>query len=199
MPKGNARRPEEDEELLEQLNEAANGSAKENGVVKNPGGNQRRPEAHSNRVQRRERARRTVSTYDYLIGKFAMLFGLALVAGLWYLGALFTIVWLGDRGINLEQLGPFAWLLPIGVTAFEFGVLRSGARSPIVMGLWICVVLFDVGTTALGLQSTIQGNTVASFTFGWDLNSLAICLAGGAIIALVPEPAARALVKELIS
>jgi hypothetical protein len=123
---------------------------------------------------------------------------LVVVIGIWWLGAYSTLRWLDTSGVSLVAVGLAAWALPIGVTILESGTIAARSRLPWLWLAWAIVLVFDIVTTAIGLLLVANGHTVFGYRFATDdASSQAVAGILGAIIALVPEPAARAIIREL--
>lgn len=147
------------------------------------------------------RPRRASGTaYTTGLYKVALLVALALVASLWYIGGAFTLATLASWGLPIVAWGLLAWLIPLGITALEIGTLAGRARIPMLWLIWAAVLAFDIATSAIGLLEWANGRKLFTFVFSsTDNTSAAICGLVGIAIALVPEPTARALLKELLS
>lgn len=147
------------------------------------------------------RPRRASGTaYTTGLYKVALLVALVLVASLWYIGGAFTLGTLGSWGLPIVAWGLLAWLIPLGITALEIGTLAGRARIPMLWLIWAAVLAFDIATSAIGLLDWADGRKLFTMVFSsTDGTSAAICGLVGIAIALVPEPTARALLKELLS
>jgi hypothetical protein len=144
--------------------------------------------------------RRPPNPYENALAKAALLIALAVVAGVWWVGAYSTLQWLSGAGVSLATVGLLAWGLPIAVTVLESGTLAARSRVPWLWLVWLVVLAFDIVTTAIGLLLVANGRTFFGQAFATtDLTSQVIAGVVGAVIALAPEPAARAIWRELWS
>lgn len=157
-------------------------------------------------IEDRPKARPKVLSYDDgIVGKIldsaAYLGGLALGIGIWIAGAYFTLVFLGQMGINLAALSWGQWLIPAVISACE---LRLWPRSGTLWQrwiVWLVVLMFDVGTSWAGLVAWGAGRHIPIFDgialpeSGWSLRILALVL--GLAFAFMPEKIVRWAVPEI--
>ena len=146
------------------------------------------------------RTRRVASGgYGTVLYKAALIVALLLVLGMWFLGGQFTLAALAAWGLPVVSWGLIAWAIPIGITALEVGTLAGRARVPMLWVLWAGVLAFDIASTAIGLLDLAEGRRVLGHLFiAADPTSAAIGGLLGLAIALIPEPTARTLIKELM-
>jgi hypothetical protein len=155
-----------------------------------------RPSSAPARASRRQSA----NPYENALAKAALVIALGVVAGVWWVGAYSTLQWLSGAGISLAAVGLLAWGLPIAVTVLESGTLAARSRVPWLWLVWAAVLAFDIVTTAIGLLLVANGRTIFGQVFATsDLTSQVIAGVVGTVIALAPEPAARAIWRELWS
>ena len=124
---------------------------------------------------------------------------LALGAALWATGGYFTLAalhalyppivavvgwpWLMDGTALL------CWLIPIAVSALEFGSFRRRGLALLVFAL---VAAFDLGTTSLGLRAWVDNRAVFGVVLSGDLvgsnaGTLLIIGAASLILTFAPE------------
>lgn len=138
------------------------------------------------------------SGYEYILARSALLVALLLAVGIWWVGARFTLDWLRSIGVAVETLGVLAWGFPLGITALEMGMLVARSRLVWAWLFWGGVLLFDIYTTAAGLLLMVDGMPVLGVTISQhDVSSWVAAVAIGVLIAVVPEPAARSIWREL--
>jgi len=132
----------------------------------------------------------------------AALFALAVAAGLWYLGALFTLLALETLGIPISYLGGWRWLVPAGISAVE---LRWRPRSisevkslsfAVVSGLDMLSTLYGLVTWAAGRFLPLgTGYAVPRSRAGLIVPALLCSVA----LTFVPERIALWALHELIA
>jgi hypothetical protein len=143
----------------------------------------------------RRRSFRTL--YERMLAKSALLVALLLAAGVWWVGARFTLDWLRSIGVAVDTVGLLAWSFPLAITALEMGMLIARSRLGWVWLFWGGVLLFDLYTTASGLLLFAEGRELFGYLItrhdGW---SWGLAVVVGLFIAVVPEPAMRSIWRE---
>ena len=147
--------------------------------------------------RRRGAARRSETPYQQAISRAALVVALVLVAAIWWVGAQFTLTWLNTEVVDITAFGLAAWAVPLAISALEVGTIALRARSGWLWLLWLLIFGLDVYTTAAGLLVFAEGRTILGHTFAAaSSTSWTLALVGGALIAAIPEPAARSIVRE---
>jgi hypothetical protein len=165
------------------------------------------PKGRSRRrgTQTRRRAIRRVSTYES--GKRILATGLLMLgcAGMWLVGAKFTVDALYMAFGNLWGYGIAYWIIPVGLTAYEMAYIPIiKTRDALRTWLWLFIAGFDVGTTVYGMQPWLATQPigqwslpVSSVTVGeWMLvinGAWVLAAILGSIFALASEPLAHRL------
>ena len=160
--------------------------------------------------QRKERTRRMPTSgplrmdglYDRVVATFALTFVLLLSAGLWWVGAFFSLQALAGWGVRLAQLNGAQWLIPAAVTAAELSLWPIGRRVRPMFAVWALIVAFDIGTTVAGLLAVLAGRHLPLFA-GYTIPSggavlMGISLMVGLVCAFGPERLGRASTKALV-
>jgi hypothetical protein len=156
-------------------------------------------------TQTRRRATRRVSTYES--GKRILATGLLMLgcAGMWLVGAKFTVDALYMAFGNLWGYGIAYWIIPVGLTAYEMAYIPIiKTRDALRTWLWLFIAGFDVGTTVYGMQPWLATQPigqwslpVSSVTVGeWMLvinGAWVLAAILGSIFALASEPLAHRL------
>jgi hypothetical protein len=156
-------------------------------------------------TQTRRRAIRRVSTYES--GKRILATGLLMLgcAGMWLVGAKFTVDALYMAFGNLWGYGIAYWIIPVGLTAYEMAYIPIiKTRDALRTWLWLFIAGFDVGTTVYGMQPWLATQPigqwslpVSSVTVGeWMLvinGAWVLAAILGSIFALASEPLAHRL------
>jgi len=134
--------------------------------------------------------------YDKAMRIIGLCGAIALMVGLWAIGAYFTLQFLEGLGLKLAGAGAAAWLIPATVTAMEIGLWPAKMPTPTARLAWFLVLAADAGTTAAGIVAYAQGKVVVGITLaGPSLVIAAIVLAIG--LAVSPERGVRSLWAEL--
>jgi hypothetical protein len=130
----------------------------------------------------------------------AALFALVVAAGLWYLGAQFTLLALASVGIPIVQLGHWRWLIPAGISAVELRWWPRGIAEAKALSFAI-IALVDGASTLYGLVLWGAGRTLPLAT-GLSIphNGLGLvvpALVAALILTFVPERLALRMLSEL--
>lgn len=141
--------------------------------------------------QREPRSTRQIpaDTYDRYTRYAATVVSLCICLIGWCVGAYFTVQWFQ---MVIPTVGLYAWLLPIGITAAETGFWPKRASGLTSRLFWLIILGFDAYTTAAGILPALP-----------DTFTVAVAWASaagiGILLAIAPEKAGRALVKENFS
>ena len=139
--------------------------------------------------------------YDRAGVTLALLGSLAIAAGLWWVGAYFTLRFLASAGLKMAGTDAAAWLIPMTITAIELWLLSRIRTNWQALVIFLTVLAFDIGTSWGGFVAWGAGRHVSLFagftipTDGRTLHLVAIVL--GLIWAFLPEKIARWAVAEL--
>lgn len=138
--------------------------------------------------------------YERLGTTLGLAGALATCAGLWWVGAFFTLEFLARLGLVLAGLGWWAWLIPASITGAELFLWPEHVGRWHTL-FWFGVLCFDVGSTAAGLMQIAAGYTIPLFA-GITLprGGIALVAVGGAVglvCAVVPEKYGRIVVRDL--
>jgi hypothetical protein len=157
------------------------------------------PQVDQEKPQQRQRRHAQPGLYELILGKSALLMVLGLFVGLWYAGAYFTLQAFIGWGVSVGSWGLAAWLIPIGITAIESGLMVIRARSTWAWIGWVLVLGVDVFTTANGLANITMGRVIAGHTLSiTDPSTWIVVGLAALLIAVIPEPATRSIGRELL-
>ncbi len=145
------------------------------------------PQHEEVRKRRRTLPRLQGDAYRRFTHKAGVIVGFGVVAGIWYIGAFFTLEWLKYYGVPVDSV--YWWVVPIAITLLEVGLQPDTPRINWVHLLWLGVLLVDAFATAFGASSWVNPQGVL---FPWYWFGLV-----GVFIALSPERIGRALWTEL--
>jgi hypothetical protein len=147
----------------------------------------------------RER-RRTAGLDTKLAETMAALFALSVAVGLWYTGAVFTLLALDAIGIPASPLGIWRWLIPIGISAIELRWWPRGIAESKVLS-FAAVALIDGASTLYGLVLWGAGRMLPLAT-GIHIPSsgpwlVVPALLAALILTFVPERLALRMLREV--
>jgi len=155
-------------------------------------------------TQTEQTERRTRRRQVTLLGKLgetlAALFALAVVGGLWYLGAQFTLLALAAIGIPVAELGYWQWLIPAGISAVELRWWpRAIAEAKAIS--FAVVALLDGASTLYGLVLWGAGRTLplaTGITIPHEgIGLVAPALLAALVLTFVPERLTLRMLNEL--
>lgn len=142
--------------------------------------------ASSERRESRPRQQTVTTNYDIYTRYAATVVSLCICLIGWCVGAYFTVQWFQSV---IPTIGIYAWLLPVGITAAETGFWPKRASGLTSRLFWLAILGFDAYTTAAGILPSLPDTfTIAA---AW-----ASAAGIGILLAIAPEKAGRALVKE---
>jgi len=148
------------------------------------------------RPRKTRRAPRT--SYERVLARSALVVALLVAAGVWWVGARFTLDWLRSTGVAVDALGLLAWGFPLAITALEMGMLVARSRIVWAWLFWGGVLIFDIYTTAVGLMLFVEGRELFGYLLSRsDATSWVVACAAAIFIAVAPEPAARSIWREV--
>ena len=124
--------------------------------------------------------------YDLVTRYAATVVSLCLCLVGWCVGAYFTVQWFQTV---IPAIGIYAWLLPMGMTALETGFWPKRASGLTSRLFWLGILAFDAYTTAAGILPSLPDTLMV--VLAWVIAAVI-----GVLLAIVPEKAGRALVKE---
>lgn len=148
-------------------------------------------------ITKSSRKHRSPTYYDRMlesVAHFATLFAALL---LWWIGAQFTLEFLGLLSVPLHKLGAARWLIPIAITAIEIKYWPTKRLDRNLLALFAVVAGIDLLTSIIGGHSWLAGRAIGTLIIP-DVGWLWIAAGIGAIFsAFWPEKLARAATRAL--
>ena len=139
--------------------------------------------------------------YDKVWETIAHLVALSGAIILWWIGANFTLQFLGVWGINVALLGAAKWLIPLGITGVELKLWPKEGLNRHLLWVFLIIGGFDLLSSTVGGVLWAAGRTLPQI--GWTLPAKShlvlwgISLVVAGVCAFWPERLARAAVREL--